>query len=220
MICPANTGRNGRGRRAVVRAAGTNALPTLLRMLRARDSGSAPRLAEWLQNQRLIHFNHVSAAQEQLQAVAGFRVLGGEARDAVPALIEIYEERNSPSSQSAAAEALGCIGPGARAAIPVLLGGMSNPDRRVRWTTLSALCQLQVEPAVLVPALIKSLGDSYAPVQRTAIQALGELSTDAISAVPALVDLLKYHNRGLRYLVGRALRQIDPEAADRAGLKQ
>ena len=65
-----------------------------------------------------IHF--IPATVLNIEASQAFIALGDRAKDAVPALMKIYNERNSTETQSAV-EVLGWIGPPAKPAIPLLL---------------------------------------------------------------------------------------------------
>jgi hypothetical protein len=76
-----------------VRHAGTNALPTLLRMLRARDSDLKHRLTRLAQKQHLVRIDYVSADHQRWAATQAFMaLLGREAKYAIPQLVEISRE--------------------------------------------------------------------------------------------------------------------------------
>ena len=72
--------------------AGTRAIPTLLRLLRARDSGVKTKLIELAQKQHFIPISHTPAASLNFEAAMGFRRLGTNAGGAVPALVKIYAQ--------------------------------------------------------------------------------------------------------------------------------
>jgi HEAT repeat protein len=48
---------------------------------------------------------------------------------------------------------------------------------------------------------------------------LGKIGPEAKDAVPALVEGLKNNETIVRWEAGRALKKIDPEAAEKAGLR-
>jgi len=104
-----------------VRQAGTNAIPILLRMLRAKDSALMVGLMNLAQRQRLITVHYTLAAERNYAGRQGFEVLGAKAQSAVPGLIEIFNQNISFPSQRKAIEALGDIGPAAKEAVPSLL---------------------------------------------------------------------------------------------------
>jgi len=121
-----------------VRRIGTNALPTLLRMLRAKDSALKAKLMDLAQKQHFIHINYIPADELNYRACSAFGVLRAKAQSAAPALIRIYEQNISPASQFYVSRALIAIGPDAtRTAIPAFLRGAAtrlaaNPFWRLR----------------------------------------------------------------------------------------
>jgi hypothetical protein len=78
-----------------VREAGTNALPTLLRMLRTRDSDLKHRLTRLGLRQRLVNIEYVTADRQRWAAREGFVALGLKAKWAIPQLVEISQEESS-----------------------------------------------------------------------------------------------------------------------------
>ena len=56
-------------------------------------------------------------------------------------------------------------------------------------------------------------------VRGDAALALGSCGTDAKSAIPQLIDLLNDKGNGVRNCAALAIKEIDPEAAIKAGLK-
>ena len=74
---------------------GTNSFPVLLQFLRARDSGWKRAVISVARKLHLTKLDYVSADSYQWAAREGFFVLGKNAQYAVPALVEIYDERIS-----------------------------------------------------------------------------------------------------------------------------
>lgn len=72
-----------------VRQAGTNALPTLLRTLWAKDSALKLKLMDLAGRQHFIKVKYTPAEELNYRACWAFGVLRAKARSAVPALIEI-----------------------------------------------------------------------------------------------------------------------------------
>ena len=80
---------NGKGHaqtEAALGAIGTNAIPALLRMLRAHDSAFKLKLIALAEKQHLIRFSFTSAEAWNERAFLGFAFLGSSASNAVPAL--------------------------------------------------------------------------------------------------------------------------------------
>ena len=172
-----------------VRHLGTNCIPTLLHMIRGKDSKLKLRLVALARKQRLIRIHFVSAAQRNVEASRAFIALGDMARDAVPALVQMYHDDITADSQSAIEDALAWIGPAAKPAIPLLLGAATNSNPRVRANALWALGEIHSEPPLCVPELIHALGDSDDWARLSAAHALGMFGTNAKSAVPSLTEL-------------------------------
>lgn len=198
---------------------GTNAIPTLLRILRAGDSDFKIKLSEWAQKQHFIKIKRILASDLNNDGAAGFGILGPAASNAVPALIEIYEQNISEASQSSTLAALGGIGPAAEKATPLLVQATNHPSMTVRANAAWALGQIHPEAGVAVPVLIQFLHDSDPGVRVHAASAFWSFGADAKQAVPALVELLNDQDKGVRHMAIGVLRHLDPEAAAKAGVE-
>jgi HEAT repeat protein len=118
--------------------------------------------------------------------------------------------------------ALGRVSPPARQALPALVQALQDPDRDVRRAAGQALERIGPDAEQAVPALIKvMLGGDAEPVRQAAIKALVRADPQARPAVvAALLEAIKDNsNFGVRTLAGWALRQIDPAAAEKAGVR-
>jgi len=223
-------GEKTRGQEAqdAVRHIGTNAIPTLLKMLSKKDSAAESKLVglwnrhlhsvpysirypDWYENQ---------AANLNSMAAQGFEILGADAQQAAAALIRIYERNISPTSQYATGTALNGIGPAAqRMAIPSYLRGAASSNATVREVAVWSLFGVHTEPQLVVPALVRALGDTNWVIRLVAARGLGNFGTNAQQAVPALVILLSDPNMRVRPNATNALKAIDPEVAAKAGVK-
>jgi len=201
-----------------VQQTGTNAIPTLLRFLRARDSKWKIKLITLAQRYHVIKINFVEAESRNYAAMKGFRVLGADARDAVPALVKILEQNISEDSQYYTAVSLGSIGPSAKEATPGLLRIAADTKNRSRRPAAQALAKIQAEPELAVPVLIKLLQDPKPGVRLGAADSLRLFGTDAKSAVPALINTLQDVENTVRDYATNALKAIDPEAAAKVGI--
>lgn len=205
--------------RSAVRQIGTNAIPYLLNMLRETDTALQIKLLELAKKQKFIRIHSKPAWVRNNEAAYGFEILGAEAKHAVPALAEIFEQDLSPSSQSSVADALAGIGPDASAAVSSLLRGATNSDTSVRVHAVYALSQIHPPSELAVPALISYLSDPSFGVRVIAARGLGKYGPEARQAVPALVKLLNDKEKGVQRAAAYAIKQIDPEAATNADLK-
>jgi hypothetical protein len=196
---------------AAVRLAGTNAVPVLLRMLRRKDSLLASKLHTLARQQHLFKIVHAEDILWNDQGAEGFRALGPAAKDAVPDLIRIYEQRISERSQTTVCWALGFIGPDARAAVPSLLRALGDTNHvQAPYYAVEALGRIHAKPEVVVPALIRALDDP-GDVRVEVIEALGEFGPDARPAVPAIVMDVRRHRED-SLVATEALKRIDPAA--------
>src|SRR5512133_2428574 len=165
---------------------GTNAIPFLLKRLRAHDSSLKLRFVALAQKQHLIKIHFVPAATRSIEASRAFIVLGNTAKDAIPDLIKAYEETESVEARSTIEDVFAWVGPDARPALPLLLRAATNSNNRVRANALWALGEIHAEPNSCVPALLQGLDDADPWVQTCAAHALGMFGPDASAAVPAL----------------------------------
>src|ERR1035438_9219076 len=121
---------------------GTNCIPTLLHMLRQKDSNVKRWLVTIAQKQKLVKIHFVPAAVRNVEASRAFIVLGDLAKDAVPALVQMHRDNVSAESQSAIEDALAWIGPGAKPALPLLLANITNSNPSLRANALWALGEI------------------------------------------------------------------------------
>ena len=210
---PSNAALNTLNADEAVRQAGTNALPTLLRMLRAKDSAWKVKLMELAKRQHIINIDYTSAEIWNRAAPFAFGVLGAKAQTAVPALIEIANRNISPPSQYSAIMALGYIGPSAKEAVPSLLRWATNTDAEVREISILGLGAIGAEPYRVAPVLIDALHDPDFGVQGKAAWALGNLRSNAELAVPALVECLN-NEKADRQRAIEALGAFGPSAKE------
>jgi hypothetical protein len=218
-----------------VQAVGTNAIPTLLRLLRTTDSTSKTKLlSAWgaLARSQVtfpIDIDYTSATFWIHAGRDGFSILDPKAQSAVPALVDIINQNISATSRSYTMEALAHIGPAAREAVPCLLTFVTNAvvtrtDAEMQLDAITALGQIHADPDRVVPALIDALHSPNHYARVHAMQALPCFGPDAKRAVPALFELYNTPDNvgpqiDLRMEAARALKLIDPEAADKAGVK-
>lgn len=196
----------------VIGKIGTNALPTLLRMIRMKDeSPSVLKLIDLARAQDFIKIRYTPAANRRSQAAAALSELGPLAADAVPVLLEIYEQNLSPQSQTMCTDVMTWIGPGAKAAIPALIRGMTNQDEDVRCSLLLTLARIHEEPALVVPEIISALHDTNSVIRMQAASALEDYAAHARSAVPVLLELVQDENPHVRCNAVFALDKIHPE---------
>jgi hypothetical protein len=195
-----------------IRAIGTNGIPTLLQLLEAKDTDLGARLCRLASRQHFIRLAYYSASSKHVWAMAGFEILGPSASNAVPHLVRMYEKCLTDPESPSPAVPLGCIGPGAVAAIPVLLQGTTNGNSRVRHSAIWVLGCVHREPNRVVPALAGLLSDPSESVRSVAANSLGKFGEEATAAVPALRRALSDTNGMAREAASSALKKICPES--------
>jgi HEAT repeats len=196
--------------RRAVRQIGSNAIPNLLTMLRETESVAVANWRALVSKQRVVRLHSKPAWVRNADGLRGFQILGADAKEAVPALIAIYEQKLSDSSQSSAVEALGAIGPEASAAVPALLRGAVGSNSLVRARTIDALGQIHADPETVVPTLVQSLGDADRGVRLIAMRALGNFGSNAQQAIPVLTVLLQDPDKLVSKSAEQAIKQIAP----------
>ena len=204
-----------------IRTIGTNAVPTLLRMLRAKDSKFKLNLIQLASKQHLVKTNWKTAAARHMEAAIGFYRLGPLGKSALPDLIEIYKGHRSDlgCEPMSVAHIIGYIGPGAADAVPLLVQGATDTYFANRWDAVIALGRIHARPDLATPALAVCLRDPDERIRGSAATSLGSLGTGAQSAVPELTKLLGDPVPFVKDDAASALKEIDPEAAAKAGVK-
>lgn len=205
--------------RIAVRNIGTNAIPTLLRMLRETNSPSTLKMIAFSQRFDLPLSTVLPkvAKDENHLAMRGFYWLGAEASNAAPELLNIYHQNISESSQYNALYSLIAVNPPPQCNA-LLNEALTNRFESVRRTALFQLTPTN-QPDVAVPLLIKALGDPLSSTQFLAAHRLIRFGTNALLAVPALVRLACSAPSNSRdtsspaFAANRTLCILDPQTA-------
>jgi HEAT repeat protein len=198
---------------AAVRATGTNAIPTLLQMLEARDSALKFRIRELVSRQHIIEVSYAQPVELHFQAGKAFSILGTNAEAAVPQLMRMFEHEGDVDVRSGIANALAGIGPPAKAAVPVLLRGAIDSDSTLRCNSFFALSAIHSDPDLVMPMFLQAINDSDEGVRANAIAGLGKYGRAAAKGVPGLIKLLKDPDATVRALAAISLGEIgeDPD---------
>lgn len=163
---------------AELKLIGTNAIPGLVRLLRARDS---------------IFRRQLWSALPKLPRRARATVV----QRVAPPTAEVVRE--------AAGHALGLLGTEAARATPALARALRDREGRVRQEAAGALARIG-EPAV--GDLIAALADPNAVVRQAAAHALGQIGPAAEAAVPDLVARLNDADEHVRNISASSLVMI------------
>lgn len=203
-----------------VRHMGTNAIPTLLRLLYSTDSDLRRGLNNLAARQ---HFNniHFSTQYERNQkALYGFAALGLEASNAVPTLVQGLRSDDEETRENSAL-ALSLIHAKPELAVAALIQCLEDPQGPVRSAALDALFAYKPPADLMVPVLIRCLQEADNPIELRAVALLRDYGPAAKPALPVLIHLFeteydKYWQSS--WVIGAALEAVDPEAAAKAGL--
>jgi HEAT repeat protein/type 1 glutamine amidotransferase len=133
-----------------------------------------------------------------------FKVMGPNAKPAVPSLIALLQEDRG-NTKGYAAQALGAIGPAAAEAIPALAGLLEDKNQFTRVSAAEAMGHLGPDA---VPTLIQALQNKDWLVRAKAAQSLGALGPSAAPAAPALQEALKDNDAEVRRCATVALSRI------------
>jgi len=168
---------------------------------------------------------HLCAMQlkDSIHAEAALRKSG---QLAVPALIEALESKEAIAREKAA-RTLGAIGELALEAVPAMTEVLHDKQLDVRLSAAKGLWNIAKNAEAVVPVLAELLGgkkypepatpDSKRQFVQSIIEALCRIGPPAKAAVPALTQKTKDENRLVRESALRALREISPAAAKKAG---
>lgn len=198
---------------------GTNAVPTLLRMVDCKDSPVKLKAIQWLGPQWSERLKMRRADYYHSKVTFGFSSLRERAAPAVPGLIALLHSSDR-GVQAAAAECLSDIGPEAGPATEELVQLLHNCTRNDGILILSAMDGLRgpvrnVE--IAVPELliwINGERKSWNYVQH-AVEVLYSYGPAAKAAVPALQSLLNDPDPNLSNAAFNSLWRIDRQAAEK-----
>lgn len=221
----------------VIRAIGTNALPTLLRMIAYHLNPLEIKLRLLILRLPSILRVQPTNPNPNSEALMAFYTLGTNAGPAVPQLIEICDRESDRNTRNWVLTALGEIGPPAKAAIPMLLSIASSTNAQWRERAVIDLGDIHSDPADVVPTLILCLGDPDPKIRLDSVLSLQKFGEDAKLAGPALLELARGPKRsvGPNYgfkgppgthvristvgeMATNALWEVDPALARKAGM--
>jgi HEAT repeat protein len=180
-----------------------------------------------LRRMKLTQEKAIQVCCQQLKdsphAEAALRRFG---QSAVPALIRALGAEDATTREKAA-QTLSGIGEAAAKAVPPLSLALRDGDAGVRLAVAKALWSITKEVQKVVPALAHLLERKWSPGPEAdesrrrfflaVIESLGRIGPPAQEAIPALLEKTGDENRHIRESAIRALRQIGPDAAAKAG---
>ncbi|MDB6068663.1 MAG: hypothetical protein JWR26_4871 [Pedosphaera sp.] len=192
--------------REAISQMGSNSLPRIISMLRARDSLSKQRLMKWAGEHHMFESAFEPVQKSQHHAVIACFVLGPKAAPAIPALIAFLNEGNVGTGVG---QTLAKMGP---EALGPLIGSLSNRDDLVRREVAYSLGDFQSNAPMVVPVLIQCLKDKASSVRFFAAVSLAHLAKEPTVAIPALVGALNDEDNTVRYTACLAIGEFRQQA--------
>ena len=176
-------------------------------------------------------FTPSAGAADQAKADDQAAARDREIRDLVASLnnTEVDALKDPKSKERAAIEKLQKMSAHAAPAIATMLAdGHKNRKEPKGWIQvyrpLYILKGMGEHAKVALPDVIKALDDQYGPVAGAAAEVLGNMGPAAKGAVPDLLRVWEKSKKirgrpGATKALADALKKIDPEAAEKAGIK-
>lgn len=134
-------------------------------------------------------------------------------------LIDRLEDTSDPIKWYEAAMLVGDFGTNAEPAIPLLISALGNANDLIIGHAAVALGEIHRQPEVCVPALIPLLSSPSVSTRQKSLIALSEFGATATSAVPAIRRCFRDSDPWVRMRAPTILKEIDSEAAAKAGEK-
>jgi HEAT repeat protein len=175
-----------------IRAMGKDALPSLTRMARARDTPLRQHLVDLSQRHNWLRFRLQRFDDIQEKAAYGFLILGPVAKPALPELISMLNDP-APEVRALASFAIGKIGPDGAPALPALQ----------RLITNSVSASTQGHHTTDVRALAAFALSEIGPAAQPALPQLELLSKDSVLFVRGAAEaaFIKISGRGLEAIL-------------------
>lgn len=134
-------------------------------------------------------------------------------------LLEELKDTARPTQCAIAMMVVRQCGTNAIAAVPWLISDLNCSNLNIQSFALASLGALHQEPERCVPAIAPFLTSKNDYLRENAIRASESFGKAAKPAVPALLRCLNDVNPAVRDFATNAVREIDPEAAAKAGIK-
>lgn len=210
-----------------IRHIGTEGIPRLLGMAAAEDSPVQKwfvrlpvpkKVASFLLSQPWFFRWATKSGVGPMNASAGFKLLGPEAKSAVPGLVHIMRSGKNSLGRLHAVLSLGAIGPAAEDAVPALIDNFKDPFKELRDRSVTALFEVAFDKdkgvfrpdasRIMVPQLAAILADPKADALRV-IRLLSDVGPDAKAALPAIVTFQESTNADIRTAANKARERIE-----------
>jgi len=187
-----------------IRAIGTNALPVLIKILRAKDSSLKHALSDLSEQYPFLPLQLTRAEARHGSALQGCRILGPLAGPAIPQIMPFLEGNRAVE----AVKVLTTIGPDT---IQSLKSALTSESEAARLSAIATLGTIARQSNEVVPLLIARLDEPNDPIRMTTAWALGRFGVEARMALPKLSAMTNDSCYSVREQAVRAIQRIDPE---------
>lgn len=164
---------------------GSNAVPFLVEKLKYRESSFHRTLRELVQRQSVVSVGWFEDPDYEQWAIAGFQVLGPQAKSAVPELRLLLAQ---PDKSGQAAQCLVSIG---RETMPVFMEALSNQNSAVQMSVARSLGEFGTNAAPALPVLLQWLDDSKDHDRGYLAEIIGEIGYGNPDVSRVLTPLLQ-----------------------------
>ena len=191
-----------------VRAIGSNAVPPLIRNLKAKDSRAKVKIIHVLSSHGFPKLEDSLAFHRRGTAIIAFSVLGSQATSALPELADMI--KTGGEDAYSAITAMAYIGSNS---VPFLTAALTNGDPNVRaWAAImldeaSPIGALASKADEVVPFLLERLGDKDSNVRGAALVTLGMIGRKPEIVVPVLRNCLSDQDSTIRSAAVISLRR-------------
>lgn len=190
-----------------VRAIGTKrALPTLLKLVAAKDDPISAWIIEKSEKWRIRFLRWHSADDFQQLGIAGFEALGTNAAPAVGELTKLLDDKEHAFT---AVRCLVGIGTPAEASVSEAL---TNKNQEVRYFATQQFAWVTDDAEVFLSRMKDRLKDPDASVRFVAVQGIGAQTQVPEEAVPLLVSVLEKNDGNVSTAAAGALANFGTNA--------
>jgi hypothetical protein len=168
-----------------IKEMGSNAVPSLIRMLRCRDSGLRRKFAAWISKRKWLNSRiklGPPADEMQRRGLAGVAMLGPIAESAIPDVVNLLTNQNSRSHWEALMM-LQMIDWSPQTAVAALLEALRDPDPGLRSEAAMTLKRWTRAPET-IPTLVSHIVDPDLNVRETVLRDLQWFSRRPKLAAP------------------------------------
>jgi HEAT repeat protein len=152
-------------------------------------------------------------------AEVGYIKITGHGLDAI---LEQLKDPPDSTNWTFAAHAVGFLGTNGAPAVPLLIQALQHTNASVRDTALNSLSLIHTSPEITAPAILPLVAPTNTNNwnRANALTILRNFGSSARGMVPTitLLQALADPDENIRIHATNALRQIDPEAARKAGI--